>query len=83
MDPGAFPKILTPREQEVLSVLGSGLDDEGAAQRLRVSRFTVGCHRRNIMGKLGVHRTPDLIRYAVNKGFAKLSSFRERSAGRS
>ena len=83
MDPGAFPKILTPREQEVLSVPGSGLDDEGAAQRLRVSRFTVGCHRRNIMGKLGVHRTPDLIRYAVNKGFAKLSSFRERSAGRS
>ena len=82
MEPGAFPKLLSPREQEVLSVLGGGLNDEDAAQELRLSRFTVGCHRRNIMSKLGVHRTPDLIRYAVNKGFSKLNSFRERTAGR-
>ena len=46
--------------------------------------FTIGVygmlHRRNIMDKLGLHRTPDLIRYAVNKGFSKLSAFRERNA---
>ena len=83
VEPDAFPKLLSPREQKVLSVLGSGRSDEEAAQELRVSRFTVGCHRRNIMNKLGVHRTPDLIRYAVNKGFAKLNSFRERNAVRS
>ena len=81
IEPGAFPKLLSPREQEILSVLGGGLSDEDAAQELRLSRFTVGCHRRNIMGKLGVHRTPDLIRYAVNKGFSKLNSFREREPG--
>jgi two-component system response regulator NreC len=81
-EPAAFPKLLSPREQEILSVLGGGLNDEEAARELRLSRFTVGCHRRNIMGKLGVHRTPDLIRYAVSKGFSKLNSFRERNAGR-
>jgi len=82
-DPGAFPKLLSPREQEVLTVLGSGLNDEHAAHELGLSQFTVGRHRRNIMRKLGVHRTPDLIRYAVNKGFSKLSAFRGRNTGRS
>jgi len=81
-EPDSFPKLLSPREQEILAVLGGGLNDGDAAQQLRLSRYTVGCHRRNIMGKLGVHRTPDLIRYAVNKGFSKLNSFRARNAGR-
>jgi two-component system response regulator NreC len=82
MEPGAFPKLLSPREQEILSVLGGGLNDEDAAEELRLSRHTVGCHRRNIMSKLGLHRTPDLIRYAVDKGFSKLNAFRARTAGR-
>jgi DNA-binding NarL/FixJ family response regulator len=77
-EPKAFPKVLTEREQELLSLLGGGLTNEEVARVLHLSRYTVQLHRRNIMSKLGLHRTPDLIRYAVNKGFAKLSSFRER-----
>ncbi len=79
-EPKAFPKVLTEREQELLALLGGGLTNEEVARELNLSRYTVQLHRRNIMSKLGLHRTPDLIRYAVNKGFSKLSSFRERNA---
>ena len=80
MEPKAFPKVLTDREQELLGLLGGGLSNEEVARELKLSRYTVQLHRRNIMDKLGLHRTPDLIRYAVNKGFSKLSAFRERNA---
>ena len=80
LEPKAFPKLLTDREQRVLEVLGSGLSNEEASRELKLSRYTVQLHRRNIMTKLGLHRTPDLVRYAVTKGFAKINAFRERSA---
>jgi two-component system response regulator NreC len=79
-EPRAFPKMLTDREQQLLGLLGGGLTDEEVARELRLSRFTVQLHRRTIMGKLDLHRTPDLIRYAVSKGFSKLNSFRMRNA---
>jgi DNA-binding NarL/FixJ family response regulator len=79
-EPTSFPKMLTEREQELLALLGGGLSNDEVARELHLSRFTVQLHRRNIMSKLGLHRTPDLIRYAVNKGFSKLNSFRERNA---
>ena len=82
-EPKAFPKLLTEREQQLLELLGGGLTNEEVAQRLKLSTSTVQLHRRNIMGKLGLHRTPDLIRYAVSKGFAKLSAFRSGNAGSS
>jgi two-component system response regulator NreC len=78
-EPKAFPKLLTEREQQLLALLGSGLTNDEVARELQLSRFTVQLHRRNIMGKLGLHSTPDLIRYAVNKGFSKLKSFKERN----
>jgi two-component system response regulator NreC len=80
-EPRSFPKVLTEREQQLLALLGGGLTDDEVARELRLSRYTVQIHRRTIMGKLDVHRTPDLIRYAVNKGFSKLNSFRVRNEG--
>jgi two-component system response regulator NreC len=80
-EPRAFPKVLTDREQQLLGLLGGGLTDEEVARELRLSRYTVQIHRRTIMGKLDLHRTPDLIRYAVARGFSKLNTFRERSKG--
>ena len=81
-EPKAFPKLLTEREQQLLEVLGGGLTNDEVAERLKLSTSTVQLHRRNIMSKLGLHRTPDLIRYAVSKGFAKLNSFRSGTADR-
>jgi DNA-binding NarL/FixJ family response regulator len=71
-DPKAFTKLLSPREQEILRLLGEGLPNEEVAQRAGVSPQTIHSYRRNIMVKLGIHSTPQLIRYAVEKGFARL-----------
>mgnify|MGYP002725767724 CR=1 FL=1 len=49
---------LTPREQEVLSLIGQGLSSEELAARMKVSTATVAAHRRNIMSKLRGHSGP-------------------------
>jgi two-component system response regulator NreC len=73
-DPKAFTKLLSAREQDILRLLGEGLANEQVAERFGVSPQTIHSYRRNIMVKLGVHSTPQLIRYAVEKGFTRLRS---------
>lgn len=46
---------LTPREREVLTLLAEGLDQNDIADRLVISRRTVGTHIERILSKLGVH----------------------------
>lgn len=72
-DPNAFPKLLSGREQELLCLFGVGLRNEDIAERLGLSPSTVQSHRRNIMSKLSIESTPELIRYAMKKGFARVS----------
>jgi DNA-binding NarL/FixJ family response regulator len=71
-DPEAFTKLLSAREQEVLRLLGEGLRNDKVAERLKLSPKTILSYRRNIMAKLGLHSTPELIRYAFKKGFTRL-----------
>jgi two-component system response regulator NreC len=71
-DPAAFDKILSDREQAVLRLVGEGLDNEAVAARLKISPSTAKNHRLNIMAKLDLHSTPQLIRYAIEKGFTRL-----------
>lgn len=71
-DPAAFDKILSDREQEVLRLIGEGLNNEQVAARLKISASTAKNHRLNIMAKLDMHSTPQLIRYAIEKGFTRI-----------
>lgn len=71
-DPTAFDKILSEREQEVLRLIGEGLNNDAVATRLRISASTAKNHRLNIMAKLDLHSTPQLIRYAIEKGFTRI-----------
>lgn len=71
-DPNAFDKILSEREQEALRFIGEGLANEEIARQLRISVRTAKNHRANIMLKLGLHNTPQLIRYAIEKGFTRI-----------
>lgn len=70
-NPQSFQKILTRREQEVLSHIGGGLSDPEIGKVLGLSITSVQSHRRNLLRKLDVHSTPELIRYALDNGFWK------------
>ena len=59
---------LTPRELEVLQLICDGLSNRGIAERLKLSINTVAVHRANIMNTLGVHKTAELVVYAMQNG---------------
>lgn len=59
---------LTAREQEILRLLAEGLPTREIAERLFISPKTVENHRANIMNKLDLHSTLELVRYAAKLG---------------
>lgn len=69
--PFSFEKILTRRESQVLSFVGGGLTDAEIGKIVGLSASSVQSHRRNLMRKLEVHSTPELIQFAQEKGFWK------------
>lgn len=66
---------LTPREQEILRLLAQGLSAKEAAAQLYISPKTVENHRTNIMRKLDIHTTMELIRYAARIGLIDLTEW--------
>src|SRR5512134_3195354 len=62
---------LTDREQEVLTYLAEGANNEEIAAALVISHKTVARHRENIMRKLNLHSRAELVRYAIRKGIIK------------
>lgn len=67
--PFSFPKVLSPRERQVLALVAEGHTSRAVAQRLGLGTRTVESHRRNIMKKMGLRNAADLIRFALNEGF--------------
>jgi DNA-binding NarL/FixJ family response regulator len=59
---------LTPRELEVLQLICDGLSNRDIAERLSLSVNTVAVHRTNIMNALNVHKTAELVMYAMQHG---------------
>jgi two-component system response regulator NreC len=75
-DPAAFDKLLSEWEQTLLGLLGRGLTNDAIARQAGLSPVTVRNHRCRIMAKLGIHSTPELINYAIDKGFTRGRSLR-------
>lgn len=73
-DPMSFSKVLSDREISLLSLLGQGLSNDEIAQRVGLAPTTVKLHRNKIMMRIGVHSTPQLMRYAIAKGFVHMNS---------
>ena len=67
---------LTPREQEILRLIVEGQSVKLIADRLCISAKTVENHRANIMAKLGLHSTLELVRYAARLGLIDLDSWK-------
>jgi DNA-binding NarL/FixJ family response regulator len=63
---------LTPREKQILELAAQGKSNKVIAALLHLSENTVAVHRANIMAELGIHRTTDLIVWAVKKGLVHL-----------
>ena len=61
----AAHEALTPREQEVIQMLGEALTTREIAARLGTAVKTVDSHKRNICEKLGLESAAELLRYAV------------------
>jgi DNA-binding NarL/FixJ family response regulator len=63
---------LTPREKQILELAAQGKSNRVIAALLHLSENTVAVHRANLMAQLGIHRTTDLIVWAVKKGLVYL-----------
>jgi DNA-binding NarL/FixJ family response regulator len=63
------PTPLTHREREILKLIAEGRSSREVGELLYISYRTVQNHRANIMKKLGLNRTADLVRYAIHKGY--------------
>jgi len=63
---------LTPRELEVLQRIVAGKSNKEIAAELNLSANTVSVHRANIMDALGIHKTAELVVYAIRNGLVSL-----------
>ena len=59
--------LLTDREKEVLQLLAEGKANKEAAALLNLSPYTIETHRTNLMQKLNLHNTAEIVLYAVRK----------------
>ena len=64
---------LTARELEILRHIVAGKSNKEIAAELRLSANTVGVHRANIMDTLGIHKTAELVVYAIRNGLVTLT----------
>ena len=60
-------ELLTDREREVLQLLAEGKSNKEVATILDLSTYTVETHRTNLMHKLNLHNTAEIVLYAVRK----------------
>ena len=63
--------LLTAREREVLQLLAEGRSNKDVAALLDLSLSTVETHRGNLMQKLNLHNTAEIVLYAVRKGMIR------------
>jgi DNA-binding NarL/FixJ family response regulator len=65
-------ELLTQREKQVLQLIAQGHSNKEIAAMLQLSVNTVSVHRANLMEALNIHRTAELVVYAIRKGLVTL-----------
>jgi DNA-binding NarL/FixJ family response regulator len=63
---------LTARELEILQLIVDGKSNKEIASQLDLSANTVAVHRANIMEALGIHKTAELVVYAIRNGLVNI-----------
>jgi len=69
---GEKPAGLTVRELEILQLIVDGKSNKEIAEDLQLSANTVAVHRANIMTALGIHKTAELVAYAIRNGLVSI-----------
>jgi len=69
---GESNAALTPRELEVLQLIVEGKSNKEIADLLHLSANTIAVHRANIMDALGIHKTAELVVYAIRNGLVNI-----------
>jgi DNA-binding NarL/FixJ family response regulator len=69
---GERESSLTTREMEILQHIVAGKSNKEIAAELKLSVNTVSVHRANIMNALGIHKTAELVVYAIRNGLVTL-----------
>jgi len=69
---GERSAALTQRELEVLQMIVDGKSNKEIASALDLSANTVAVHRANIMNTLGIHKTAELVVYAIRAGLVNV-----------
>jgi DNA-binding CsgD family transcriptional regulator len=65
------PTTLTPRELEILTLVGAGMTSIAASNRLNISRKTVENHKQRIFAKLGVQNQAHAVSVAMRTGLMR------------
>ncbi|MCU8591820.1 response regulator transcription factor [Streptomyces sp. A13(2022)] len=65
-----LPDDLTPREREVLALIGQGLSNRGIAETLFISEATVKTHINNLFAKVHIRDRADAVRRAIGAGLS-------------
>ncbi|MEM6722000.1 MAG: response regulator transcription factor [Bacteroidota bacterium] len=60
---------LTKREKEVLKLIALGDSSKIISEKLMIATTTVNTHRKNLVEKVGVRNSKELIRFAIEKGY--------------
>jgi two-component system, NarL family, nitrate/nitrite response regulator NarL len=69
---GDAPVLLTPRELEVLSLVGDGYSNKAAARRLGISQHTVKFHLEAVFAKLGARTRAEAVARGLRRGLVEL-----------
>src|SRR5262245_37618424 len=66
--------LLTPRQQEVMAHVVTGLKNKEIADKLNISDITVKVHRASVMKKMGAMSLAELVRFADALGARKVQT---------
>ena len=61
--------LISPREREIIKLIVEGNTSRQISEKLFISQRTVHRHRANIMNKLGLKRTIEVVKYAIDMGY--------------
>lgn len=67
--------LITSREQQILRLVADGKTAKEIAKILYISQRTVENYKNNLLKKLGLHRTSDLIKYAIKHKIVEIEEY--------